>query len=50
MSVLNAIYNQILHDPEATISQIDQFLGGNLNTEQMLQVVDRNLYRERRPG
>jgi len=50
MSVLNAIYNQILQDPEAAINQIDQFLGGNLNTKQMLQVVDRNLYRERRPG
>jgi len=50
MSVLNAIYNQILHNPEAAINQIDQFLGGNLNTKQMLQVVDRNLYRERRPG
>jgi hypothetical protein len=43
-------YNQILGDPEPDLNRINQFLGGNLNMKAMLQVVDQNLYRERRSG
>jgi len=43
-------YNQILRDPEPDLNRINQFLGRNLDMKPMLQVVDKNLYRERRSG
>lgn len=46
-SALYVSYNQILHDPLPDLNRINQFLGGNLDTKMMLQVVDQNLYRER---
>ena len=48
MSTLYINYNQTLLDPELNVNQINEFLGGNLNMKAMLQVVDQNLYRERR--
>jgi hypothetical protein len=48
MSILYISYNQTLHDPGTNINRINQFLGGNLNIKSMLQVVDQNLYRERK--
>jgi hypothetical protein len=50
MSILYISYNQILNDPELKINQIIKFLGGNLDLKAMLQVVDQDLYRERRSG
>jgi hypothetical protein len=50
MTVLYMSYNQILRDPEPNLSQIVQFLGGNIDPKVMIQVVDRALYRERRSG
>jgi hypothetical protein len=50
MSTLYISYNQILSDPGPEIDRICQFLGGNLDKKPMLQVVDQNLYRERRSG
>ena len=41
-------YNQVLQDPAADLNRLNQFLGGNLDIKPMLQVVDKNLYRERR--
>jgi hypothetical protein len=48
MSILYISYNQTLFDPGTNINRINQFLGGNLNIKSMLQVVDQNLYRERK--
>jgi hypothetical protein len=50
MSTLYISYNQIVLDPETNLNRINQFLGGNLDMKLMLQVVDQNLYRERRSG
>lgn len=47
MSALYVSYNRILRDPLPDLNRITQFLGGNLDTKMMLQVVDQNLYRER---
>ena len=43
-------YNQALRNPEPDLTRINQFLGGQLDIKLMLQVVDPNLYRERRSG
>jgi hypothetical protein len=41
-------YNQILESPAEGIKTLNDFLGGNLNTEEMTAVVDKALYRQRR--
>jgi hypothetical protein len=50
MSILYVSYNQVLQDPQHNLKRINEFLGGNLDTQAMLQVVDQTLYRERRSG
>lgn len=46
-SVLYIHYSDILAEPLAQIKQINQFLGGRLDTEAMAAAVDPNLYRNR---
>jgi hypothetical protein len=41
-------YNQMLHDPAPTARKINAFLGGNLEVEKMVAVVDPALYRQRK--
>jgi len=41
-------YNDMLVDPEPYARRIDAFLGGGLDVERMVGVVDPNLYRQRR--
>ena len=41
-------YNQVLENPGPQIDQINRFLGNTLDVNRMLQVVDPNLYRQRR--
>ena len=50
MRTLFVSYNQVILDPEPELNRINQFLGVNLDIKPMLQVVDKNLYRERRSG
>jgi hypothetical protein len=50
MSTLYISYNEILQDPETQLSRLNQFLGGQLSMQQMMTVIDQNLYRERRAG
>ena len=50
MRILFVSYNQVILDPEPELNLINQFLGGNRDIKPMLQVVDKNLYRERRSG
>ncbi len=40
-------YNEVLKDPRPTVEALNAFLGGNLNTQAMLAVVDPSLYRNR---
>ncbi len=44
---LDVNYNQMLVEPLPDIERINQFLGGSLNTESMIRVIDLNLYRQR---
>lgn len=46
-SVLYVDYNRMLADPAPYIQQVNQFLGGQLDTEAMLAAVDPQLYRNR---
>ncbi len=45
--VLYVNYNQILEDPGPFAAQINEFLGGALDVEEMTRVVDARLYRQR---
>ncbi len=40
-------YNEVLKTPQSPVDAINVFLGGNLNTQAMLTVVDPSLYRRR---
>ena len=43
-------YDQIVQAPYDRVKQIDDFLGGNLNINQMLAVIDPTLYRQKKVG
>ncbi len=45
---LDVNYNKMLKNPAPFIAQINAFLGGNLDTAQMAQVVDPSLHRQRK--
>lgn len=45
---LDLDYNALVADPAAYVHQINQFLDGGLDTEKMIAVVDRSLYRQRK--
>lgn len=47
-SVLYLDYNQMLVDPEKNAAQVNEFLGGVLETRDMARIVDANLYRQRK--
>jgi len=40
-------YNKLVDDPLPIVGQINQFLGGKLNTGEMIKVIDPSLYRQR---
>jgi hypothetical protein len=44
---IDVSYNETLADPVPTVAKIVAFLGGDLDTTAMAQVVDPNLYRNR---
>jgi len=46
--ILYVDYNQVMRDPRPTVAAVNEFLGGDLDTEAMAKVVDPSLYRERR--
>jgi len=48
MSVLNVDYNHLLVNPQPYIEEINRFLGYKLDIERMAEVVDPNLYRNRK--
>jgi hypothetical protein len=48
MRVLTVNYNEVLADPRPHVPAINEFLGGGLDEEAMLAVVDPELYRQRK--
>ena len=48
LKILYVDYNQVMRDPRPTVAAVNEFLGGDLDTEAMAKVVDPSLYRERR--
>jgi Sulfotransferase domain len=40
-------YNQLLREPESLVYQVSQFVGGDLDVNKMLNVINPNLYRQR---
>jgi hypothetical protein len=47
-TILNINYNDVIKDPAPSVTAINEFLGGDLDTEAMLASVDPTLYRQRR--
>lgn len=47
ISVLSVAYHDALNAPAQVVQQLDRFLDGRLDTEAMLRVPDRSLYRQR---
>ena len=48
MQVLYISYNDSLDKPEDTAEKVNSFLGGEMDIEKMMQVVDPSLYRQRK--
>lgn len=48
ITTLYVDYNQMVRDPAPTAQKINAFLGGNLDVEKMIGVVDPALYRQRK--
>jgi hypothetical protein len=48
VSVLYVSYNDLVTDPHPHARKINEFLGGALDTDAMIGVVDHTLYRQRR--
>ena len=48
LKTLYVDYNQVMQNPKDNIDRINRFLGGKLHIGQMLEVVDPNLYRQRK--
>lgn len=47
IEVLYVHYNEVLAGPRPQMERINQFLGGALDVDKMVSVVDRTLYRQR---
>lgn len=48
MEFLPVRYDEAIHDPRAFAARLNDFLGGHLNVERMVEVVDSKLYRNRK--
>lgn len=48
MQVLYISYNASLDEPEDCAEKVNSFLGGGMDIEKMMQVVDPSLYRQRK--
>ena len=48
LSYIDVDYNQAIQDPRSTAAKINQFLGGELDEQAMVTVVDPSLYRQRK--
>jgi hypothetical protein len=48
MRVLYISYNDSLQDPAPTVEQVNEFLGGEMDIENMMTIVDPSLHRQRK--
>jgi hypothetical protein len=48
LQYINVDFNAILKDPTSQVKMINQFLGGELNEIAMSEVIDPQLYRQRK--
>ena len=48
VEVIEVSFNETVQDPMTQAEQVDEFLGGGLDIERMVNVVDPALYRQRR--
>ena len=48
VSVIYIHYSDMLANPVPQVAQVNEFLGGNMNTQAMTQAVDPSLYRNRK--
>jgi hypothetical protein len=48
-TLLEVDYNEVISNPTEQVTRLNAFLGGNLDTVAMSEVVDTALYRNRRP-
>lgn len=48
IDVLYVSYNELMVEPGPIIEQVNEFLGGQLDTEAMASAIDKNLYRQRK--
>jgi hypothetical protein len=48
VETLYVSYNDLVSDPGPQLQRINQFMGGALNVEAMIGVIDNSLYRQRR--
>jgi len=46
--ILYVSYNDIIKDPQSHIIELNKFFDNRLNADEMLKVVDRSLYRQRK--
>lgn len=47
MDVIYIKYHEVLENPRAAAGDINTFLGGHLDPEKMIQVIDKDLYRQK---
>jgi hypothetical protein len=47
IQLIDVDYNQVLREPCSELNRVNQFLGGGLNVDAMVDVVDDSLYRNR---
>lgn len=45
---LDVDYNRLIEDPQPAIEAVDEFLGGGLDRQAMMAMIDTKLYRQRR--
>lgn len=48
IQLINVNYNEVINHPFENARIVNEFLGGKLNREKMLTVVEKSLYRQRR--
>lgn len=48
IELLYTNYNEMIKDPAEPVQRVNQFLGGVLDTQAMLSVINKDLYRERK--
>lgn len=49
IEMLEVSFNRVQNDPRGELARVNEFLGGRLNLEAMVDVVDAKLYRNRKP-